>query len=158
MTEPRAGQVPRDKVYGNFRKSKYDAVNAPRAWKRARDGRPGMSAEHLASVRKLPCMVCGTTKIIHAHHLRSQHVATLRGVGLKAPDRYSVPLCAIHHNDIHSIGSRKERSWVMQLCGIDPYTLSDSLWNVSPCPQKMYRVLLAHQLAASSALLERARR
>ena len=100
-------------------------------------------------------MVCGTRKGIHAHHLRSQQVARMRGIGLKSPDQWTVSLCWLHHDECHRIGSRRERSWMIAECGIDPYALADALWRVSPDETQMYRVLLAHQLAASSALLER---
>lgn len=142
------------RVYGNFRKDKYDAINAPKRWKKARDGRPGMSEDHLAAIRKLPCLVCGTHKAIHAHHLRSGKIAQLRGVGLKAPDRFSVSLCWLHHSEVHSIGSRKERDWLIEHSGIDAYNLADALWAASPDEHKMYRIVLAHQLQASRDALK----
>lgn len=49
---------------------------------------------HLARVRSLPCCVCRLTQETptEAHHIR-QGV----GMGQKASDRETIPLCAYHH-------------------------------------------------------------
>lgn len=59
--------------------------------------------EHLAWIRTLPCTVRGCIKgeAIHAHHVRT---GTGGGTGIKPADRWSVPLCAHHHQQGHQIG------------------------------------------------------
>src|SRR5262245_36314596 len=56
------------------------------------------SKQHLRYVATQPCAVCGRTPS-HAHHIRH---AQPRGLGLKVSDEFTVPLCAIHHRDLHT--------------------------------------------------------
>ena len=60
--------------------------------------------EHLRFVASQPCLICGRSPS-HAHHMR---YAQSRGLSLKVSDEFTVPLCAIHHHQIHTTG--KERS------------------------------------------------
>jgi hypothetical protein len=55
------------------------------------------SKEHLRYVATQPCVICGRTPS-HPHHLRH---AQPRGLALKVSDEFTVPLCAIHHDEIH---------------------------------------------------------
>jgi hypothetical protein len=59
--------------------------------------------QHLRFVAREPCVICGRQPT-HAHHLRH---AQPRGLGLKVSDEFTVPLCAIHHNDVHRVGMEK---------------------------------------------------
>ena len=65
---------------------------------------PGRHPLHLAWVRSLPCAVrapsCGTRS--HAHHVRQ---GTGGGTGCKPDDRHTVPLCPIHHLELHQHGA-----------------------------------------------------
>jgi DNA recombination protein Rad52 len=63
------------------------------------------SKEHLRFVARQPCLICGRAPS-HAHHVR---YAQSRGLGLKVSDEFTVPLCVIHHGEIHSTGN--ERQW-----------------------------------------------
>jgi hypothetical protein len=47
--------------------------------------------KYLARVRQLPCVVCGTTFDVEAHH------KTGAGGALKDSDYNTFPLCPIHH-------------------------------------------------------------
>ena len=80
--------------------------------------------EHLRYVASQPCAICGRTPS-HAHHVR---YAQPRGLGLKVSDEFTVPLCAIHHRDIHT--TTKEREW-WQERRIDPLIIARALWNES---------------------------
>ena len=80
--------------------------------------------EHLRYVASQPCAICGRTPS-HAHHVR---YAQSRGLGLKVSDEFTVPLCAIHHRDIHD--TTKEREW-WQERKIDPLIIARALWNES---------------------------
>ena len=61
----------------------------------------------------------------HAHHIR---YAQPRGLGLKVSDEFTVPLCAIHHGQIHETG--KETEW-WQTRNIDPLKAAADLWRDS---------------------------
>jgi hypothetical protein len=49
---------------------------------------------HLQRVRDLGCIVCGGAAI--AHHIRSGQSS---GMGKKASDFHTIPLCGDHHTD-----------------------------------------------------------
>lgn len=115
-------------VLANFRQP-YARMDEPRR-ERARDRRAGMSPTHLARIRRLQCTFCYETEGIHAHHLQSGPARLERGVGLKATDRYSIPLCPLCHGDVHRYGSRRERDYSLRR-GIDPHDLAAALWRRS---------------------------
>lgn len=77
--------------------------------------------EHLRFVASHPCVICGRQPS-HAHHLRH---AQSRGVSLKVSDEFTVPLCAIHHNEVHQTG--KEDVW-WRARKIEPLAIAQSLW------------------------------
>jgi DNA recombination protein Rad52 len=82
------------------------------------------SKEHLRFVAQQPCLICGRSPS-HAHHVR---FAQSRGVGLKVSDEFTVPLCAIHHQQNHSTGN--ERFW-WQERKIDALKIASELWQRS---------------------------
>ncbi len=71
-----------------------------------------------------PCLICGRSPS-HAHHVR---YAQSKGLSLKVSDEFTVPLCAIHHHQIHATG--KEREW-WEEHNIDPLEVASSLWQRS---------------------------
>jgi len=82
------------------------------------------SKEHLRFVAQHPCVICGRTPS-QAHHVR---YAQSRGLALKVSDEFTVPLCAIHHHQIHTTG--KEREW-WQERKINPIDIAGELWRKS---------------------------
>lgn len=50
----------------------------------------------LAEIRKLPCVVCGRSPVDAAHSNQSSHG---KGMGLKACDSKTIPLCRNHHQE-----------------------------------------------------------
>lgn len=76
---------------------------------------------HLKFVASQPCLVCGRSPA-DAHHLRFSQP---RGMGLKVSDEFTVPLCRIHHRDVHSNGN--ELAW-WDRRAIDPLATSRVLW------------------------------
>jgi hypothetical protein len=78
--------------------------------------------EHLRFVATQPCLICGRSPS-HAHHVR---YAQSRGLGLKVSDEFTVPLCAIHHHQIHT--TCKEWEW-WQERNIDPLKVAGDLWH-----------------------------
>lgn len=77
---------------------------------------------HLDYVRSKPCVICGRTPV-HAHHLR---FAQRRAMGLKVSDEFTVPLCSIHHDEIHRTGD--ERAWWARHGIIEPLKLAEKFW------------------------------
>ncbi|WP_245147020.1 DUF968 domain-containing protein [Acinetobacter baumannii] len=52
------------------------------------------STKRLNEIRKLPCVVCGRSPVDAAHSNQSSHG---KGMGLKACDSKTIPLCRNHH-------------------------------------------------------------
>jgi hypothetical protein len=77
--------------------------------------------EHVKSVAKQPCLVCGRHPA-DAHHLR---FAQLPALGRKVSDEFTVPLCRGHHREVHRCGD--EAAW-WKKTGIDPTTAARALW------------------------------
>jgi hypothetical protein len=88
------------------------AIAAPR---RIRD------REHVKSVARQPCLICGRIPA-DAHHLR---FAQSRALGRKVSDEFTVPLCRGHHREVHRCGD--EGAWWNQN-GIDPTVIARALW------------------------------
>jgi hypothetical protein len=88
------------------------AVAAPRRYR---------NREHLRSVAKQPCLICGR-KPSDPHHLRYLQP---RALGRKASDEFAVPLCRVHHRAVHR--ARDERAW-WHAAGIDPIKVARKLW------------------------------
>lgn len=146
--------IPR-RMLANFKDPDRFTKNAGRQpWVNRREKRLGNSNAHLYLVRQMQCSVCHRHTDIHAHHLRSGAAAKRRGVGMKSPDMFAVPLCAPHHEDIHHYGSRREVGWFAEYA-INPHLLADALWHNTGDIARLNRVLLAHKLAASRELLRR---
>jgi hypothetical protein len=77
--------------------------------------------EHCRFVATQPCLVCGRTPA-EAHHIR---FAQPRALGRKVSDEYTVPVCRVHHRDLHGYGD--EASWWAGV-GIDPLPIALELW------------------------------
>src|SRR4030095_16204056 len=64
---------------------------------------------HLRFVSTQPCLACGRSPS-DAHHLK---FAEQRAMGRKVSDEYTVPLCRLHHRELHQRGD--ELTWWQQL-------------------------------------------
>jgi len=82
------------------------------------------SKTHLAFVASKPCLVCEAIPA-HAHHLT---FAQPKGLSLKVSDAFTVPLCALHHNEVHQ--AKGELAWWRKQ-GIEPLPIADALWKES---------------------------
>ena len=77
--------------------------------------------EHVKSVAKEPCLVCGR-RPADAHHLR---FTQSRALSRKVSDEFTVPLCRGHHREVHRSGD--EAAWWSK-AGIDPTITARALW------------------------------
>jgi hypothetical protein len=77
--------------------------------------------EHLKFVAAESCLVCGRTPS-DAHHIK---FAEQRAMGRKVSDKFTVPVCRLHHRELHRRGN--ERAWWQQQ-GIEPLALAAALW------------------------------
>jgi hypothetical protein len=84
--------------------------------------------EHCRFVASQACIVCGRTPS-EAHHIR---FAQPRALGRKVSDEYTVPVCRLHHRDLHSYGD--EASWWAGV-SIDPLPIALELWRLSRSPE-----------------------
>jgi hypothetical protein len=85
--------------------------------------------EHVKSVAKQPCLVCGR-RPADAHHLRFAQVSAL---ARKVSDEFAVPLCRGHHREVHRCGD--EAAW-WEKTGIDPTAAARVLWlKTHPLPR-----------------------
>jgi hypothetical protein len=85
------------------------------------------SREHLAFVRTLPCLVCGSRKTVQAAHIRmASKTYGKRGTGMgeKPDDKFTVPLCPMHHTEQHA--GNEMTFWAKQ--GIDPFKVALTLF------------------------------
>jgi hypothetical protein len=87
--------------------------------------------EHVKSVAKQPCLVCGR-RPVDAHHLR---FAQSPALGRKVSDEFTVPLCRGHHREVHRCGD--EAGW-WNSTGIDPTAAARVLWlKTHPLPNSI---------------------
>ena len=77
--------------------------------------------DHLRFVAAQPCLVCGRTPS-DPHHVK---FAEHRAMGRRVSDRFTVPICRLHHRELHRRGN--ERAW-WQKQGIDPLVIAAGLW------------------------------
>jgi hypothetical protein len=79
---------------------------------------------HLRFVSTQPCLACGRSPS-DAHHLR---FAEQRALGRKVSDEFTVPLCRLHHRDLHQRGD--ELTWWQHL-NVDPLDTAQRLWRAT---------------------------
>jgi DNA recombination protein Rad52 len=111
LTAPSPPSINGRPVDGHIDKSAL-AIGAPR---RIRD------REHLKYVANQPCLVCGRQPA-QAHHLT---FAQPRARGVKTSDEWTVPLCALHHRELHDRGD--ERAYWEDI-RIEPQAVARELW------------------------------
>jgi len=77
--------------------------------------------EHRTFVSRQPCLVCGRAPT-DPHHLRFAQPPAL---GRKVSDEFTVPVCRLHHREIHRQGD--EAAW-WKKAGIEPLSAALTLW------------------------------
>jgi hypothetical protein len=86
--------------------------------------------DHLKFVTSQPCLVCGR-RPSDAHHLR---FVQQRALGRKVSDEFTVPLCRLHHREVHRCGN-EEQWW--QSVGLDPLPTASTLWAQTRPPSRV---------------------
>lgn len=138
-----ASEIKRERVLANFRLSV-----AERAKKKpsAQERREGNSKRHRELVRLLPCCITEQEPAGEGHHLKSGPAAKERGAGMKATDRWLVPLChEAHINGVERVGSRRELEWFQARGIADPYALAKALWDATGDLARMRAIVIAHR-------------
>ena len=77
--------------------------------------------EHRKFVLRQPCLVCGRVPS-DGHHLTFTQP---RALGRRVSDEFTVPICRLHHRDLHRSGD--EAAWWRRL-SIDPLPVALKLW------------------------------
>jgi hypothetical protein len=77
--------------------------------------------QHRRFVATQPCLVCGRSPA-DAHHLR---FAQPRALGRKVSDEFTIPVCRVHHRELHRHGD--EVSWWKRI-DLDPLPIALELW------------------------------
>jgi ERF superfamily len=77
--------------------------------------------DHRRFVLRQPCLVCGRVPS-DPHHLTFTQP---RGLGYRVSDEFTVPVCRIHHRELHRSGD--EAAWWQKL-NIDPLPVALRLW------------------------------
>jgi hypothetical protein len=85
---------------------------------------------HLMFVATQPCLICARQPS-QAHHLT---FCQKRGLSLKVSDEFTVPLCALHHDELHRSGA--ERAW-WGTKAINPEPIAAELWGKSRMPSAL---------------------
>ena len=105
-----------------------ETASAPRGKSRANRGIRALGKtvrlrdkDHRKFVSRQPCLVCGRVPSDY-HHLR---FVQPRALGRRVSDEFTVPLCRIHHRELHRQGDEAE--WWGKL-SIDPVAVALKLW------------------------------
>ena len=87
--------------------------------------------EHVKFVSRQACLICGREPA-DPHHVRfAQHPA----LGRKVSDEFTVPLCRVHHREVHR--SRDEAQWWRSF-RMDPLIVALKLWaQTHPPPERV---------------------
>lgn len=137
-----ASQVPRPRVFGNFKPTLREklAAKTNSSW---REERPGMSEDHCALIRQMPCAACLRMPGGQVHHLK--HGTGERGLSVRSSDKWGAPLCLECHDAGALDGTRNEAAWFAERGIPDPIELAAALWSNTGSLPKMIAVLMAHR-------------
>ena len=80
------------------------------------------SKKYLKWVASLPCLLCLHTEC-QAHHIT---IAEKRGFGQKVSDKFTIPLCCVHHHQLHMVSERK--FW--NILQVNPVDYSNILYDL----------------------------
>ena len=95
-----------------------EAANGLLKLRRSRD------KDHLRFIAMQPCTVCGRQPC-EAHHIRYSQP---RALGRRVSDEFTVPLCRVHHRELHQKGD--ERAWWNKF-NINPMPIALKFWQLT---------------------------
>ncbi len=119
-----------------------------------RNEREGMDSKHVQNIRDCPCCIpgCKAQRAGQAHHLKD--VKDERGMSVRSTDKYCVPPCAFHHDEIERAGTKNEKAWFAER-GIDVTALAHALWQARGNLEKMIAIVNTHkQIGGKNAARE----
>ena len=102
--------------------------------------------DHRKFVMRQACLVCGRTPS-DPHHLRFTQP---RAIGRTVSDEFLVPICRLHHRELHRSGD--EAAWWQKL-NIDPIPVALRLWQqtqAGPLLTETTRAVTVGQIPAAS--------
>ena len=82
------------------------------------------SKAHLLFVASKPCLICEELPCA-AHHIT---FAQVRGLSVKVSDEFTVPLCPLHHNELHAQANERV-FWRKH--NTDPLKIARALWQAT---------------------------
>jgi hypothetical protein len=107
---------------------------------------------HLRFVRERPCIICGFMPC-EAAHIKMADARVLKpqssNIGMKADDRFTLPLCPRHHRESHAM---PERAW-WDSYHIDAVLLSLALFSLSGDEQEGDRLINITRIASQEAMV-----
>jgi len=101
-----------------------------------------MSEPHRKTIKRLGCCACPAPAPSDPHHLK---ILSERGAGMKATDKWLVPLCRRCHDEVERIGSRNENRWFRDRGIESAIDLSAALFAASPDVERMKLIVEAHR-------------
>lgn len=132
-----------EKRLGNFKPTVTERKKAKRNHDPRAD-REGDDEDHRRAVKKLPCCIPGCNVVgCDPHHLK-QTGTNERGGALRSPDKWAVPMCRHHHDEVERIGSKNELKWFEER-GLKILDLAAALWNARPDAGAMVKIVFAHK-------------
>jgi hypothetical protein len=110
-----------------------------------------LKPSHLSFIKRLPCICClASVERIERYgcdpaHIRTEsrmHGKPYTGMGEKPSDRFTLPLCRMHHDQQHSMSEMKFWS----LYRIDPHLLALILWGLTGDEHAANEVIRLHAM------------
>lgn len=123
----------------------------PKAPKHRKTKRRLIDEGHLRMVRQLPCILSGRpAEAAHISYGDLDHEKPHNAMGIKADDKYVVPLCP----ELHRLASgaqhnHGEREWWEQF-GVDPVRIALDLWGVGRNHEAQFRIVQRVELTAEA--------
>jgi hypothetical protein len=99
---------------------------------------------HLAFIRSLPCVVCGTRRNVEAAHVRlgsPLYGKRQAGMAEKPSDNFSLPLCPPHHDEQHAMNEADFWSAL----AVDPLKLALALFDATGDSERAEAIIHSHR-------------
>lgn len=141
--------------FGNFKRPLVDRLKGKIRDKH--DDREGNDSNHLAALRKCPCVVTLKMPAGEVHHIKA--MTRERGMGMRSSDRWGLPFSRAPHESVERVGSKNEMRWFAEHHISDPHALAAALWAVRPsngsakaikaATEAMTKIIIAHHKTLS---------